>query len=82
MHSLGGAHLIGKLARVTFGFSASEHAESLLGLVFGGGTINPSQLVKKCILGIVLGCVLTKNLLASWIKKIKVWLMICKNQLM
>ena len=40
--------LISTLERVTYGFSASEHAESLLVPSFGGGTVNPYRLVNTC----------------------------------
>ena len=37
--------LISTPERVTIGFSASEHAKSLLGLILGGGAVNPCRLV-------------------------------------
>ena len=51
--------LISMPERVTFGFSASEPAESLLGPVLRGGTVNPHRLVNTCKSGIAHGCVLT-----------------------
>ena len=57
---LGGSPcLISTPERVTFGFSASEPAESLLGPVLRGGTVNPHRLASTCKSGIAHGCVLT-----------------------
>ena len=55
----GSTCLISMPKRVTFGFSASELAESLLGPVLRGGTFNPHRLVNTCKLGIAHGCGLT-----------------------
>ena len=62
--------LISMLKKITNDFSASEHAESLLGPVFGGGTVNPHRLANTCRSGISHRCALTiSSLFFSLMKK-------------